>query len=350
MSQPWRQVLIKENTSLKETIEVIDKAALQIALVADDTLRLLGVVTDGDVRRALIKGLSLETPVDRVMNRNAKTLRDDSSKSQQLALLRRYQVLHLPLVDNEGKVTGLATLRDLYQPETLGNPVVLLAGGLGSRLRPLTNDCPKPLLEIGGKPILQTIIENLAKAGFNDFYIAVHYLAEQIKSYFGDGEQWDVHINYIEEQEPLGTAGAIGLLPDRKPDLPILVMNGDILTQVDFQNLMRYHVEQQAFATLCVRQYEYQIPYGVVNLENHNVTGIIEKPVHRCFSSAGIYVLDPGAVADIRRQGRCDIPDLLNQCIEGERLVCSYPIHEYWLDIGREADFLRAQGEFSKFF
>lgn len=350
MNQPWRQVLITEHKSLKETIEVIDKAALQIALVVDNSLRLLGVVTDGDIRRALIKGLSLETPVDQVMNRHAKKLRDDSSKSLQLALLRRYQVLHLPLVDHEGKVTGLATLRDLYQPEALGNPVVLLAGGLGSRLRPLTDDCPKPLLEIGGKPILQTIIENLAKAGFNDFYIAVHYLAEQIKSYFGDGEPWGVRISYIEEKEPLGTAGAIGLLPDRLTDLPILVMNGDILTQVDFQNLMRYHVEQQAFATLCVRQYEYQIPYGVVSLENHNVTAIIEKPVHRCFSSAGIYVLDSSLVASIRQQGRCDIPDLLNQCIEDKRMICSYPIHEYWLDIGREADFLRAQGEFSKFF
>lgn len=350
MSQPWRQVLITENKSLKETIEVIDKAALQIALVVDDSLRLLGVVTDGDIRRALIKGLSLETPVDRVMNRNAKTLRDNSSMSQQLAFLRRYQVLHLPLVGHDGKVTGLATLRDLYQPETLGNPVVLLAGGLGRRLRPLTNDCPKPLLEIGGKPILQTIIENLAKAGFNDFYIAVHYLAEQIKSYFGDGEQWDVHINYIEEKEPLGTAGAIGLLPDDLSDLPILVMNGDILTQVDFQNLMRYHAEQDASATVCVRQYEYQIPYGVVSLENHSVTAIIEKPVYRCFSSAGIYVLEHSFVADIRQMGRCDIPDLLNQCINDGRLICSYPIHEYWLDIGREADFLRAQGEFSKFF
>lgn len=350
MTQAWRQVLIKKNSSLKQTIEVIDKAALQIALVADESYRLLGVVTDGDIRRALIKGLSLDTPIERVMNRNAKTLRDDSSKSQQLALLRRYKVLHLPLVDDDGKVTGLATLRDLYQPEMLCNPVVLLAGGLGSRLRPLTDDCPKPLLEIGGKPILLTIIESLAKAGFNDFYIAVHYLSEQIKAYFGDGEQWDVRIRYIEEKEPLGTAGAIGLLPDDLSDLPILVMNGDILTQVDFQNLMRYHDEQQAYATLCVRQYEYQIPYGVVSLDEHTVTGIREKPVQRCFSSAGIYVLDRGFVADIRQQGRCDIPDLLNQCIDGKRLVCSYPIHEYWLDIGREADFLRAQGEFSKFF
>lgn len=350
MTQQWRQVLIKPHTSLKETIEVIDKAALQIALVVNDASCLLGVVTDGDIRRALIKGLSLKTPIDQVMNPNAKTLGNEASKSQQLAFLRRNQVLHLPLVDAAGKVTGLATLRELYQPETLSNPVVLLAGGFGRRLRPWTNDCPKPLLEIGGKPILQTIIESLAKAGFNNFYIAVHYLAEQIKSYFGDGEQWGVSIRYIEEMEPLGTAGAIGLLPDDAPDLPILVMNGDILTQVDFQNLLRYHSEQQGYATLCVRQYEYQIPYGVVSLDDHTVTAIQEKPVHRCFSSAGIYVLARGVVSDIRRKGRCDIPDLLNQCIDEGRLICSYPIHEYWLDIGKEADFLRAQGEFAKFF
>ena len=350
MTERWRQVLIGPQASMKATIEVIDKAALQIALVVDEQQRLLGVVTDGDIRRALIRGVALDTPITQVMNRTPKTVQETTSKTQQIAILRRYGVLQLPIVDQIRGVVGLATLQELYQPAVLANPVVLLAGGLGSRLRPLTDHCPKPLLEIGGKPILQTIIENFARMGFGRFYIAVHYLAERIMEYFGDGSQWGVRIDYIEEREPMGTAGAIGLLPDHVPELPILVMNGDILTQIDFLNLLRYHEEQKASATLCVRQYEYQIPYGVVSLDGQRVAEIVEKPVHSCFSSAGIYVLNPELVTSIRELGHCDMPDLLNRHIaEGER-VTTFPIHEYWLDIGREADFLRAQGEFSKFF
>ncbi|WP_198245379.1 nucleotidyltransferase family protein [methane-oxidizing endosymbiont of Gigantopelta aegis] len=350
MAEHWRQSLIKPDVSLRQTIAVIDKTALQIALVVDDDNQLQGVVTDGDIRRALIKGLSLETRVDQVMNKHPRKVQIEDSVTTIKAIMQQNQLSQLPVVDRQGRVVGLKTLQSMFSRPTYNNPVFLLAGGLGSRLRPLTDHCPKPLLQIGGKPILETIIEQFVDAGFSQFFIAVHYLADQIKDYFGDGRQWGVNIHYIEEQEPMGTAGAIGLLPDDLPELPLLVMNGDILTQVDFPRLLAFHQQEQARATLCVRQFEYQIPYGVVSLERDKITGIVEKPIHSCFSSAGIYVLDQSLVNQIRQQKRIDMPVLLNQLIENDTKVALFPIHEYWLDIGREADFLRAKGEFAHIF
>lgn len=185
---------------------------------------------------------------------------------------------------------------------------------------------------------------------FGGFFIAVHYKSEQIKAYFGDGGRWGISISYIEESEPMGTAGAIGLLPDDLPSVPLIVMNGDILTQIDFSRLLAYHNEQQAIATLCVRKYEYQIPYGVVKVDQHNVIGIEEKPLHSCLASAGIYVLDHSLIKAIAEQKTLDMPELLNQQVSLGEMVTMFPVTDYWLDIGREADFLRAQGEFTKYF
>ena len=350
MKQHWRQVLIRPETSLRITIEVIDRAALQIALVTDDQDKLLGVVTDGDIRRALLKGVSLEHPISDVMNKRPKMATIRESKSQLLAIMEGHHLLQLPIVDNEGRVIHLESLRALYQQVVFPNPVVLLAGGFGMRLRPLTNECPKPLLEIGGKPILETIIESFLKSGFRQFYIAVYYRAQQIKDYFGDGSRWGVNIKYIDENEPMGTAGAIGLLPEELPDIPVIVMNGDILTQLDFSRLLAYHNEQQAIATVCVREYEYQIPYGVVTLHDQQVKCIEEKPLLSCLTNAGIYVLDHSLIKNIAYEKKLDMPTLLNQQLAKGETVAMFPIVDYWLDIGREADFIRAQGEFSNFF
>ncbi|MFA5984401.1 MAG: nucleotidyltransferase family protein [Methylococcaceae bacterium] len=350
MKDNWQEVLIKPSSSLRDTIKAIDKAALQIAVVVDEADKLLGVVTDGDIRRALIRGLPLDCLVGEVMNQNPRTAGALDSKTKLISLMETHKLYQLPIVDVDGRVIGLQTLQALYKQPLFQNPVVLMAGGFGTRLRPLTNSCPKPLLEIGGKPILETILENFISCGFRHFYISVHYLADQIKDYFGDGRRWGISIHYLDEHEPLGTAGAIGLLPDNLPDMPLLVMNGDILTQVDFARLLAYHNESEGVATLCVRQYEYQIPYGVVTLEGQQVTGIVEKPVHSCYSNAGIYVLNYALAKTIAEQGKVDMPDLLSQQIADGQGVSVFPVQDYWLDIGREADFLQAQGEFSKFF
>ncbi|QSB02170.1 nucleotidyltransferase family protein [Methylomonas sp. EFPC1] len=350
MKQHWQQVLIRPEAALRATIEVIDRAALQIALVVDDQEKLLGVVTDGDIRRALIRGLSLEHPVFEVMNKRPKVAALNDSKTQLIAMMEGHHLYQLPVVDEQGRVVRLESLQALYKQPAFPNPVFLMAGGFGTRLRPYTDECPKPLLEIGGKPILETIIENFVKSGFRQFYIAVHYRAQQIKDYFGDGGRWGIKIDYIDETEPMGTAGAIGLMPDNLPDVPLIVMNGDILTQIDFSRLLAYHNEQQAIATLCVRQYEYQIPYGVVRLEQQRVVGIEEKPLQSCLANAGIYVLDHSLINSISAQKKLDMPTLLNQQVAAGEIVSMFPVNDYWLDIGREADFLRAQGEFAKYF
>ena len=350
MKQHWQQVIISPDSSLRTTIEVIDRAALQIALVVDVDERLVGVVTDGDIRRALIRGLSLEHPVAEVMNRRPKVAALQDSKAQLIAIMEGHHLFQLPVVDDQGRVVRLESLQALYKQPAFPNPVFVMAGGFGTRLRPYTDDCPKPLLEIGGKPILETILENFIKSGFRRFFIAVHYRSQQIKDYFGDGGRWGIEISYIDEHEPMGTAGAIGLLPDDLADVPLIVMNGDILTQIDFSRLLAYHNEQQAIATLCVRQYEYQIPYGVVSFEQHRVVGIEEKPLQSCLANAGIYVLDHSLIKSVAAQEKLDMPTLLNQQVAAGETVSMFPVNDYWLDIGREADFLRAQGEFAKYF
>jgi len=292
----------------------------------------------------------LDHAVAEVMNANPKVASINDSKTKMCAVMEAHNLIHLPILDADRKVVGLETLQGLYKQPHFQNPVFLMAGGFGRRLRPLTDVCPKPLLEIGGKPILETIIESFVSSGFRDFYIAVHYLADQIKDYFGDGLRWGVQISYIEEHEPLGTAGALGLLPTNLPDLPMIVMNGDILTQINFPRLLTYHNEHQGVATLCVRQYEYQIPYGVVSMNGQRITNIVEKPVHSCFSNAGVYVLNQSLVQTIAKQQQIDMPEFLNQQIKAGELVSMFPVHEYWLDIGKESDFLQAQGEFSKYF
>lgn len=350
MKQHWQQIVIRPEATLRTTIEVIDRGALQIALVVDEQDRLVGVVTDGDIRRALIRGLSLEHAVVEVMNKRPKVATLQESKTQLIAVMEGHHLYQLPVVDDHGRVVRLESLQALYKQPSFPNPVFLMAGGFGKRLRPYTNDCPKPLLEIGGKPLLETIIENFVKSGFKQFYIAVHYKAELIKDYFADGSRWGVSIDYINESEPMGTAGAIGLLPDGLPDVPLIVMNGDILTQIDFSRLLAYHNEQQAIATLCVRQYEYQIPYGVIAADHQRVVGIEEKPLQTCLTNAGIYVLDHSLIKNIAQQHKLDMPTLLNQQVVLGEVVSMFQINDYWLDIGRESDFLRAQGEFAQYF
>lgn len=350
MTNNWQNIQITATTTLQETIKVIDQGSLQIALVINEQGKLIGVVTDGDIRRSLINGIPLTTLVAEVMNTNPKVSMIGDSKQQRIAQMERYKLYQLPIVDKLGKLLGLDTLQELYKHPTFENPVFLMAGGFGRRLHPYTDTCPKPMLHVGGKPILETIIDNFTQAGFKHFYIAVHYLSSQIKDYFGDGQRWGVDITYVEEHEPLGTAGALGLLPEGLPDLPMIIMNGDILTQIDFPRLLNFHNDHHGVATLCVRNYDYQIPFGVVEMKDQRITGIVEKPVHSCFTSAGVYVLNQALVKAVTREKRLDMPDLLNQKIKQNELVTMFPVHEYWMDIGQKADFLRAQGDFSKYF
>lgn len=343
--KPWRKALVNSGATLEQAIEILDKAALRIALVVDTRETLLGTLTDGDVRRALLKHLSLQTPVNQVMNIQPKTAEQSWVESRILALMEQHELLQLPLVDAAGRVVGLANLHDILNNQRHDNPVFLMAGGFGTRLRPLTNNCPKPMLKVGDKPILEQILLNFVEAGFHRFYVSTHYMPEVIRDYFGNGERWGISIQYVHEEEPLGTGGALGLLPHDEIDQPLFMMNGDLLTSLNLQSFLEFHGAHDGVATMCVREYEHQVPYGVITSEGIQIKSMIEKPVHRFFVNAGIYILDPMLVKSVEPGTRIDMPTLLERQIDQGNSVNMFPIHEYWLDIGRMDDFHKAQTE-----
>jgi dTDP-glucose pyrophosphorylase len=341
----WEALLIAPETTLADAIATLDAGGMQIVIVVDAERRILGTLTDGDVRRALIRRLALSTPVRDVMYTRPQTAPADATREHVLSLMENHRLLQIPLVDAQRRVTGLETLHGLLKKRQKGNLVFLMAGGLGSRLQPLTDTCPKPLLKVGNKPILELIVENFAKAGFRRFFISTCYMGEMIHEHFGDGKKWGVSIDYIHEAEPLGTAGALALLPRDEIDQPIFMMNGDLLTNLNFERLLEFHQERRGVATMCVREYQHRVPYGVVESEGDRIRSMVEKPVHRYFVNAGIYVLGAELVKSISAPTRIDMPTLLEQQIAAGREVNMFPVHEYWLDIGRMEDFQRAQFE-----
>jgi NDP-sugar pyrophosphorylase family protein len=302
--KPWESVLIGPQSSLHEAISALDRGALQIAIVVDDERRILGSLTDGDVRRALLRQVPLDTPVGEVMHKSRR------------------------------------------KP----NAVFLMAGGFGKRLQPLTDHCPKPLLKVGDKPILELILEGFVKAGFHRFFISTHYRPEMIREGIGDGSRWGVSVEYVHEDEPLGTGGALGLLPHEQIQEPLFMMNGDLLTNLDFAKLLQFHEEHDGVATMCVREYEHRVPYGVIQTDGLRITSMVEKPAYRHFINAGIYVLSPEVVRGVARGRQVDMPTLLQEQMDQGRAVNMFPLHEYWLDIGRMEDFQRAQSEVAGLF
>ncbi|MBI4969563.1 MAG: nucleotidyltransferase family protein [Rhodospirillales bacterium] len=346
----WKKTLLGKGASLAEAIRVLEGTPYKICLVVDDRQRLLGTITDGDVRRAILRGLSLDAPADNAMKATPTTGVLGDTPETLHELMVRLDLGQIPLLDAQGRVAGLATGKSLpHAGDPRENWVVLMAGGLGNRLRPLTEDVPKPLLNVGRKPLLETILETLRSHEFRNFYIAVNYKAEMIKDHFGDGGKWKCTIRYLEENDRLGTAGALGLI-DERPTNPLLVMNGDVLTNVDFSSLLDFHEEHRSQATMCVREFDFQVPYGVVTIEDHRITGIVEKPVHSFFVNAGIYVVDPALLDLVPRTGAFDMPDLFAKALERGMPTAAFPIREYWTDIGHIDDFHRANGDYTRFF
>jgi len=321
----------------------LSDASTRIVLVVDNNKKLLGTITDGDIRRSILAGNLFTTPVREVMNANPVTIKPDDVGRRARDLMVAKDLLHLPVINNAGEVISLETLQDQLISQTRENLVVIMAGGFGRRLYPLTRGVPKPLLPIGNKPILELIIEQLIENGFHRFCLSVHYHAEQFRSYFADGSKWGVEVTYIDEEKPLGTAGALGLIDRGSITEPVLMLNADLLTRLDFGDLLSFHEKEKGLATICVREYEFEIPFGVVNGALNKLQEIVEKPAHKVFVNAGIYVLDP-EVLDICKSGEpIDMPDLLNELVKTGKIVKMFPIHEYWLDIGRLEDYERAQ-------
>lgn len=345
----WMRACLEPNANLREAMQAIDAGALQIAFVVDERRHLQGVVTDGDIRRAILAGAELSHPVSTIMNRRPRVLPAGHARAEALALMREARIHQIPVIDAAGVLVDVLVLDDLVRAPLRENWVVLMAGGLGTRLRPLTDHCPKPMLKLGGRPLLETVIRRLRDQGFRRFYLSVNYLAEMIERHFGDGTELGVSIRYLREQQRLGTGGALSLLPEA-PAAPLVVANGDILTTIDFAQMVDFHVAQAAEATMGIRDYEVSIPYGVVDTDGTRITGMREKPMHRYFVNAGVYVLSPSAVAEIPPGQMYDMPTLFERLQALECRTAAFHVREYWLDIGRPEDLQRAEAEFAAVF
>lgn len=340
-------ILVGPDATIEEVIQAIDRGALSLALVVSADSALLGTVTDGDVRRAILRGVSLSDAGQTIMNSNPVWVTSTTSLRAVGELMRRRSITRVPVVDDDLRVVGLRRIEELIDapPDTLDNLVVLMAGGIGQRLRPLTVAVPKPMLPIGGRPLLETLVQRFRDQGFSRIRLAVNYLSDVVESHFGDGSSLGVDVRYLREETPLGTIGAISLI-DEPIDKPVVVMNGDVLTKVGFASLLDYHQSNGFAMTLCVRHYEFQVPYGVVELDESRVSAVEEKPVKGFFVNAGIYVLDPDVAAAIPADRRTDATDVVQTLLAEGRRVGSFPLREYWIDVGSHADFERAGREF----
>ena len=340
----FSKILLPPNVTITEAIRIIDQGAVKIALVVNSDGLLLGTLTDGDIRRGLLRGETLESPAEKCMHKDFLTVSENCSKSMAQRLMREKDMAHMPVLDKEGRVVNLFLLEELDRPKLFPNWVVLMAGGYGKRLQPLTNDCPKPMLKVGGKPILEIILEQCIEAGFRKFFISVNYLKNQIIDYFGNGSQWRGEIIYLEEKKPLGTAGSLGLLP-KNLEKPILVMNGDILTRLNHEKLLIFHRENSASATICVRELKTTIPYGVVETKNSQVLFLDEKPELSHQINTGIYVVNPNILKFINPNQHWDMTQLLKKSMDKNHSVIAFPIHEYWLDVGQKEMLSQANGD-----
>lgn len=349
MMTDLKKMTVKADASLRQVMEVIDSGARQIALVTDTQGILIATVTDGDLRRGQLRGLSLEAPVDQVMHRNPTTLLQGASTASAQRLMQERGLNHIPVVDHSGRLVALALREGLKHVEPRTTPVVLMAGGLGSRLRPLTETVPKPMIPIGDKPLLHRIVTRFQDQGFNRFTLSLNYLGHIIRDHFGDGSALGVQIDYVEETKRMGTGGALSLLAAR-PTEPFVVMNGDILTTTSFGAMMDFHTETDSAVTICAREFNMQVPYGVLNTEGTTLVSMEEKPVHKHLVNAGIYALSPVVFEHIVGDEPLDMPDLIDRVRHAGHKVSVFPVREYWMDIGRIEDLDRARSEYETVF
>ena len=344
-----QNIKLNINSTIKKALQIIDSGAIQIALVVDKDDKLLGTLTDGDIRRGLLKGLDLNSSIESIVFKTPTVAKVSDTKEEILKIALSKKLHQIPIVDEKGRVLGIQEIDELVKPDIKSNRVILMVGGLGTRLRPLTENIPKPMLKVGNKPILQTIVEKFAEYGYVNITMCVNYKSHIIQEYFGDGKEFGVNIEYILEKQRMGTAGALSLLKER-PTEAFFVMNGDLLTNVNFEHLHNFHISSNAIATMCVREYDFQVPYGVVNTNDSKIISIEEKPTHSFFVNAGIYMLSPKVLDDIPQYEFYDMPVLFEELIEKENSVVSFPLREYWLDIGRMEEYKKANEEYHEVF
>ena len=342
-------ITVKESISILEVMKIIDESSKQIAIVIDENNKLLGTISDGDIRRALLKNIPLTESVKEIYFKTPTVASINDSREEIINICKVKKIHQIPIVDSKGNLVGLEILDELISKEKKLNKVVLMVGGLGTRLQPLTENIPKPMLEVGNKPILQTIVEKFAEYGYLNIVMCINYKSHVIKNYFGDGAEFGVNIEYVSEKDRMGTAGALSLLKD-KPQEPFFVMNGDLLTNVNFEHLHDFHISNNSIGTMCVRDYDFQVPFGVVRIKDTKILSIDEKPKHKFFVNAGIYMFDPEILEYIPKNEFYDMPTLFKKLIDKNKKVISFPLREYWLDVGRIEEYEKANIEYPKEF
>lgn len=341
-AQHWRTTLLPLGSTIQQAIHSLEASSMQIVLAVSEGNRLVGTLTDGDIRRAFLKGLKLDSLIDDVIHLNPLAVPPEISRDLVLQLMQINKIHQLPIVDHEGSLSGLHLWDTIIAPKAIDNTMLIMAGGKGTRLRPHTENCPKPMLEVGGKPMLQHIIEKATLHGFQNFVISLHYLGHIIEEHFGDGKKYGVRIDYLREDKPLGTAGCLSLIA-KTPELPFIVTNGDVLTDIHYNEFLDFHNRHQASATMAVRQYEIQNQFGVVRTKGVEIEGFEEKPIYRSHVNAGIYVLEPCALKHLEYKQHCDMPTLFERIKQNSGRTIVYPMHEPWLDVGRPEDLANAR-------
>lgn len=337
----WCQAILPAKATIQQAIRNLDQVAIKIVLVVNESGELEGTISDGDIRRGLLKGLDLNSPIESIIHRNALVVPPEIGRDMVMQLMVANKIQQIPVVDERRHVVGLHLWDEITTSPTRPNLMVIMAGGIGTRLRPHTENCPKPLLPVAGKPMLEHIIERAKLEGFSHFVLAIHYLGHMIEDYFGNGERLQVQIDYLREQSPLGTAGALGLL-NPLPHAPFVVTNGDIITDIRYGELLDFHIRYDAAATMAVRVHEWQHPFGVVQTKGVEIVGFEEKPITRSHINAGVYALDPVVLNDLKADAHCDMPTLFERLQAKSKRTVAYPMHEPWLDVGRPDDLGRA--------
>lgn len=345
----YKNVTLHPNSTIKEALRIIDSGAMKLAIILDENEKLVGTVTDGDIRRGLLGGLSLDDSVEGIIFKTPTVCRIEDTKERILEIAIEKKLYQIPIVDNNGKLIGIEEVDELLKAKNKSNKVVLMVGGLGTRLYPLTKNTPKPMLKVGDKPILETIILNFKKYGFTNIILSVSYKSEIIENYFGNGNKFGVNIEYIHEEKRMGTAGALSLMKEKLKE-SFFVMNGDLLTNINFEHMMDYHSQNNSIGTMGVREYDFQVPYGVVNVDGINIKSIEEKPIHNFYVSGGVYILSNEVLQYIPQNEYFDMPTLFEKIIADGRKSISFPIREYWLDIGRMEEFEKANNEYHEVF
>ena len=337
----WKSALISESATLKQAAENLTKSTLKICLIIDGDGRLIGTISDGDIRRGLLRGLTLASSIQEIVKKNPLVVPAGISKDLRRQIMAANQIQQIPEVDGQNRVLALHTWDEFSAPKALDNSMVIMAGGKGSRLRPHTEACPKPMLPVRGKPMLEHIVERAILEGFSKFIFAVHYLGHMVEDYFGDGSRLNVKIEYLKENEPLGTAGALSLL-ENKINAPFIVTNGDVITDIRYGELLDFHIRHNAAATMAVRLHEWQHPFGVVQMNGLEITGFEEKPINITHINAGVYALNPSALNALEKNMHCDMPTLFERLQAQSQRIVAYPMHEPWLDVGHSDDLAKA--------